>query len=36
MAPKDGLRLRVRTRGDRVRRAGGVRGSVRAMVRLPD
>jgi cytochrome P450 len=35
MAPKDGLRMRIRARTDRVRRRGGVRGRVRTMVRLP-
>ncbi len=35
MAPKGGLSMRVRRRSDRVRDAGGVRGKIRELVRLP-
>jgi len=35
MAPKGGLRMRVRSRTDRARPAGGVRGRVRKLVDLP-
>jgi cytochrome P450 len=36
MAPSGGLRMRVRRRSDRPAEAGGVRGRVRRLVRLPD
>jgi cytochrome P450 len=35
MAPKGGLSMRVRSRTDSVRAAGGVRGGIRDLVRLP-
>jgi cytochrome P450 len=36
MAPKGGLKMRVRGRGERVRPPGGVRGRVCKLVQLPD
>jgi hypothetical protein len=35
MAPRGGLRMRARARGERVRSPGGVRVRVRRLVKLP-